>query len=109
MIILNASCNLTEIVFETPKEFKPIQVEPSQTFEIVVEFPDETTPPTWYKDEVKIEHDVTKYEMKTVERKRSLVVHDVKPEDAGQYICEVGPHRTVATVEVLKPEMKSSN
>ena len=46
--------------------------------------------------------------MKTVERKRSLVVHDVKPEDAGQYVCEVGPHRTTATVEVLKPETKGS-
>ena len=44
--------------------------------------------------------------MKTVERKRSLVVHDVKPEDAGEYVCEVGPHRAKATVEVLKPEEK---
>lgn len=95
-----------EVVFEIAKEFLPIQVEPSRTVEIVVEAPDTTTPATWYKDQVKVDHDGTKYEMVTKERKRSLVVHDVKPEDAGEYVCQVGPHRTTARVEVLKPAEK---
>ena len=49
--------------------------------------------------------------MTTKKKERSLVIHDVKPEDAGQYVCEVGPHRSTATVEVLKPteeEVKGS-
>ena len=46
--------------------------------------------------------------MATKERKRSLVVHDVKPEDAGDYVCQVGPHHTTARVEVLKPTEKGS-
>lgn len=96
------------MVFEIAKEFLPIKVEPSRTVEIVVEAPDETTPATWYKDDVKIEHDGTKFEMATKERKRSLTVHDVKPEDAGDYVCQVGPHRTTARVEVLKPTEKGS-
>ncbi len=94
------------MVFEIAKEFLPIQVEPSRTVEIVVEAPDTTTPATWSKDQVKIVPDDTKYEMVTKERKRSLVVHDVKPEDAGEYVCQVGPHRTTAKVEVLKPTEK---
>ena len=97
-----------EVVFQIAKEFLPIQVEPQRTVEIVVEAPDETTPATWFKDQVKIVHDGTKYEMATKERKRSLVVHDVKPEDAGDYVCQVGPHRTTARVEVLKPTEKGS-
>ena len=97
-----------EVVFQIAKEFLPIQVEPQRTVEIVVEAPDETTPATWFKDQVKIVHDGTKYEMATKERKRSLVVHDVKPEDAGDYVCQVGPHRTTARVEVLKPAEKGS-
>ena len=96
------------MVFQIAKEFLPIQVEPQRTVEIVVEAPDETTPATWFKDQVKIVHDGTKYEMATKERKRSLVVHDVKPEDAGDYVCQVGPHRTTARVEVLKPTEKGS-
>lgn len=94
------------MVFETAKEFLPIQVEPSRTVEITCDVPDETTPATWFKDDVKLVSDGVKYEMATKETKRSLVVHDVKPEDAGQYVCEVGPHRTTATLEVLKPEEK---
>ncbi len=46
--------------------------------------------------------------MTTVEKKRTLVVHDVEPEDAGEYVCEVGPRRTTAKVEVLKPEEKGT-
>ena len=95
-----------EVVFETAKEFLPIQVKPQQTVEIVCDVPDETTPATWYHDEVKLVHDGVKYEMDTKETKRTLVVHDVKPEDEGQYVCEVGPHRTTATLQVLKPEEK---
>ncbi|XP_072046919.1 titin-like [Amphiura filiformis] len=95
-----------EVVFETPEEFQPIQVKPHHTIEIVCEVPDETTPATWYHDEVKIVHDGVKYEMTTVEKKRTLVLHDVQPEDAGDYVCEVGPRRTTAKVEVLKAEEK---
>ena len=88
------------------KEFLPIRVEPSRTVEIVCEAPDETTTATWYKDEVQLVPDGKKYEITTQERKRSLIVYDVKPEDAGQYVCQVGPHRTTATLEVLKPTEK---
>jgi hypothetical protein len=96
----------TEIVFEIPQEIKPIQVEEARTIEIVVESADETTPATWYKDDVQITPDGVKFDTTTKERKRSLVLHDVKPEDAGKYVCEVGPQRTVTTVEVTKPEEK---
>ena len=98
----------TEIVFEVPEEIKPIQVAPSHTVEIVCETPDETTPATWYKDDVKLAPDDVKYETTTKERKRSLVIKDVKPEDAGKYVCEVGPHRTTAAVEVVKPTEEGS-
>ena len=91
---------------EVSKEFLPIRVEPSRTVEIVCEAPDETTTATWFKDDVKLVPDGKKYEIMTQERKRSLIVHDVKPEDAGQYVCQVGPHRTTATLEVLKPTEK---
>ena len=91
-----------------PEEIKPIQVAPSHTVEIVCETPDETTPATWYKDDVKLAPDDTKYETTTKERKRSLVIKDVKPEDAGKYVCEVGPHRTTAAVEVVKPTEEGS-
>ena len=103
---LNVICVSPEIVFEIPQEIKPIQVEPSRTIEIVCETPDETTPATWYKDDVQLTPDGVKYDTASKERKRSLVLHDVKPEDAGQYVCEVGPHRTVTTLEVTKPEEK---
>ena len=53
---------------------------------------------------MKLAPDDVKYETTTKERKRSLVIKDVKPEDAGKYVCEVGPHRTTAVVEVTKPE-----
>lgn len=99
-------CVSAEIVFEIPQEIKPIQVEPSRTIEIVCESADETTPATWYKDDVQITPDGVKYDTTSKERKRSLVLHDVKPEDAGQYVCEVGPQRTVTTLEVTKPEEK---
>jgi len=95
-----------EVVFETAKEFLPIQVKPQQTVEIVCDVPDKTTPATWYHDQVKLVHDGVKYEMDSKDTKRTLVVHDVKPEDEGQYVCEVGPHRTTATLQVLKPEEK---
>ena len=94
----------SEIVFEVPEEIKPIQVAPSHTVEIVCETPDETTPATWYKDDVKLAPDDVKYETTTKERKRSLVIKDVKPDDAGKYVCEVGTHRTTAVVEVTKPK-----
>ena len=61
-----------------PEEIKPIQVAPSHTVEIVCETPDETTPATWYKDDVKLAPDDVKYETTTKERKRSLVIKDVK-------------------------------
>jgi len=96
----------SEVVFEVAKEFLPIQVKPHHTVEIVCDVPDETTPATWYHDQVKLVHDGVKYEMATKETKRTLVVHDVKPEDEGQYVCEVGPHRTTATLQVLKPDEK---
>jgi len=96
----------TEIVFEIPQEIKPIQVEEARTIEIVCESADETTPATWFKDDEEITPDGVKFETTTKERKRSLVLHDVKPEDAGKYVCEVGPQRTVTTVEVVKPEEK---
>ena len=70
--------------------------------------PDETTPATWYKDDVKLAPDDVKYETTTKDRKRSLVIKDVKPEDAGKYVCEVGPHRTTAAVEVVKPPKEGS-
>ena len=95
-----------EVVFEIAKEFLPIQVKPQQTVEIVCDAPDETTPATWYHDQVKLVHDGVKYDMATKKTKRTLVVHDVKPEDEGQYVCEVGPHRTTATLQVLKPDEK---
>lgn len=57
---------------------------------------------------MKLAPDDVKYETTTRERKRSLVIHDVKPEDAGKYVCEVGDHRTTADVEVLKPTEKGS-
>ena len=91
-----------------PEEIKPIQVAPSHTVEIVCETPDETTPATWYKDDVKLAPDDVKYETTTKDRKRSLVIKDVKPEDAGKYVCEVGPHRTTAAVEVVKPPEEGS-
>ena len=53
---------------------------------------------------MKLAPDDVKYETTTKERKRSLVIKDVKPEDAGKYVCEVGPHRTTAVVEVTKPK-----
>ena len=53
---------------------------------------------------MKLAPDDVKYETTTKERKRSLVIKDVKPEDAGKYVCEVGRHRTTAVVEVTKPE-----
>ena len=99
-------CVSPEIVFEIPQEIKPIQVEPSRTIEIVFEAPDETTPATWYKDDVPLAPDGVKVETTTKERKRSLVLHDVKPEDAGKYVCEVGPQRSTTTLEVVKPEEK---
>jgi len=95
-----------EVIFETAKEFLPIQVKPHHTVEIVCDVPDETTPATWYHDQVKLAHDGVKYEMAAEDTKRTLVVHDVKPEDEGQYVCEVGPHRTTATLQVLKPDEK---
>lgn len=79
-----------------------MEVEPSRTVEIICEVPDETTPATWYKDDVKLVSDGVKYEMATKKRKRSLVLHDVKPDDAGKYVCEVGDHRTTTTLEVKK-------
>ena len=103
---LHFVCLSPEIVFEIPQEIKPIQVEPSRTIEIVCDTPDETTPATWYKDDVQIAPDGVKFETTSKERKRSLVLHDVKPEDAGKYVCEVGPQRTVTTLEVVKPEEK---
>ena len=96
------------MVFETSKEVLPIRVEPSRTIEIVCEAPDETTTATWYKDEVKLVPDDKKYEITTQERKRSLIVHDVKPEDAGQYVCQAGPYRMTAIVEVVEPAEKGS-
>ena len=105
---LHLICVSPEIVFEIPQEIKPIQVEPSRTIEIVCESADETTPAKWYKDDVQIAPDGVKFETTTKERKRSLVLHDVKPEDAGQYVCEVGPQRTTTTLEVVKPEEKGS-
>ena len=93
---------------ETAKEFLPIRVEPSHTVEIVCEAPDETTTATWFKDDVKLVPDGKKYETTMQERKRSLIVHDVKPEDAGQYICQAGPYRMTAIVEVVKPAEKGS-
>lgn len=89
-------------IFQVAKEFQPIEVAPSHTVEIVCEAPDDTTPATWFKDDVKLVSDGVKYEMATKERRRSLVLHDVKPEDAGQYVCEVGDHRRVTTVKVKK-------
>ena len=53
---------------------------------------------------MKLAPDDVKYETTTKDRKRSLVIKDVKPEDAGKYVCEVGPHRTTAVVEVTKPK-----
>ena len=75
---------------------------PSHTVEIVSEAPDETTPATWFKDGVQLQPDDVKYEMKTKGRKRSLVLHDVKPEDAGKYVCEVGRQRTTTAIQVKK-------
>lgn len=106
---LHLICASPEIVFEIPQEIKPIQVEPSRTVEIVFEAPDETTPATWYKDDVPLAPDGVKVETTTKERKRSLVLHDVKPEDAGKYVCEVGPQKSATTLEVLKPEEKGSH
>ncbi len=40
--------------------------------------------------------------MKSEEKKRTLVLHDVKPEDAGEYVCEVGTRRTTTTIQVTK-------
>ena len=57
---------------------------------------------------MKLTPDDVKYETTTKERKRSLVIKDVKPEDAGKYVCEVGPHRTTAAVEVVKPTEEGS-
>jgi len=89
-------------IFQIAKEFLPMEVLPSHTVEVICEVPDETTPATWYKDGVKIKPDGVKYETATKQRKRSLVLHDVKPEDAGKYVCEVGRHRTTTTLEVKK-------
>ena len=69
-------------------------------------------PDTWYKDDFEILHkDDDKYDVTVDDTKHALTIHDVEPDDQGDYTVEVAGERssTVLLVEgVYQPSTSLS-
>ena len=94
----------SEPVFEIVQELQPVKTEKAKTVEFVCAVSDERAEVKWFKDDKEVVEDGVKIETKSEERKRSLVIHDVSPEDEGQYTCQVGEQKTTSTLEIHEAE-----
>lgn len=79
---------------------QPVKTEKAKTIEFVCAVSDERAEVKWLKDDKEVVTDGVKFEVKAVEKQRSLVVKDVKPEDEGEYTCVVGEQKTTTTLEI---------
>lgn len=79
------------------KDTKATEFDNTATLEFTVS--SEKAVVTWLKDGEKIEVG-PKYEIKEDGKKRVLVVHDISPEDEGNFSCVVGDSESVATLNV---------
>ena len=58
-------------------------------------------PDTWYKDDFEILHkDDDKYDVTVDETKHTLTIHDVEPQDQGDYTVEVAGERSASVLLV---------
>ncbi len=99
--------------FYFTEELKPISTLPKRTVQFLCKVSDSQAEVKWFKSGVEItKEEVKKYEITSDGRRRSLTLHDVTPEEAAEYSCELGVHRTAAMLDVKeepKPEGINGN
>lgn len=88
----------------TAAEFvKPLNntsaAEYDETIVLECELSNELVPCQWYKDDILITVG-PKVEVIDDGKKRKLVLHDVRPEDTGNFRCVVGDKESSATLDV---------
>ena len=89
--------------FYFTEELKPIKTPVARSVAFTCEVSDEKAEVTWYKAGKSLTRaDVTKFDIQSAGRRRSLTVHDVTPKEAGEYKCELKTHQTAAVLEVLE-------
>ncbi|XP_043921975.1 obscurin [Protopterus annectens] len=85
------------ILFKEPLQDKEAEEDDTVTLRCKLSKPD--APVEWRKDSVIITSS-QKYDMKQRGSTVELVIHDLKPDDSGQYTCDSGSQQTTASVKV---------
>ncbi|GCC29258.1 hypothetical protein chiPu_0007696 [Chiloscyllium punctatum] len=96
------------------ERLKNQETEEDSTATLNCEITKPNAPVDWRKGSVLL-HPCEKYEMKQNDSCVELLIHNLKAEDAGQYICDTGDQQTMAILKVkvlpvlFKEELKSVN